>query len=135
MPCFRVQWLGGGLGQVHVHAALHDRCGDHEDDEQHEGHVHQRGDVTLGVERHVIVAAEPAQGAHVRPSPRVPIVPISVGREAFQLPGQHTHLVDVQVVRDDGGIAAARPATVAISASATPGATALMLPSPSTRCR
>ena len=44
----RRQRLGGGVGQLHLDALRQQRCGDHEDDQQHEHHVDIRHDVDLG---------------------------------------------------------------------------------------
>ena len=49
---------GGGPRQAHVDAALHDGCGDHENDEEHERHIDERGDVDIGVQRQLAVPAQ-----------------------------------------------------------------------------
>jgi len=38
---------GRDLGQIDFESALQERRGDHEDDEQHQAHVDQRGDVDV----------------------------------------------------------------------------------------
>src|SRR5467141_2948409 len=45
--------------QSDVHAPLHDRRGDHEDDQQHERDVHERRDVDVGVQGQLTVPAQP----------------------------------------------------------------------------
>ena len=44
-----------GLGKIDLHALLHQRRRDHEDDQQHEHHVDERRDVDLGE----VVGVEP----------------------------------------------------------------------------
>src|SRR5439155_49025 len=56
-----------GTGQADVHAPLHDRRGDHEDDEQHERHIHERRDVDVGVQGQLAVPAQPPSGTAQQP--------------------------------------------------------------------
>src|SRR5690606_21485348 len=124
----RLEGPGLRLRQLHVHPALHDRRGDHEDDEEHEGHVDHRGDVDVGVERQLAPVAPEPQRHQMRPSRAMD--PIS------SLPNPSSSLVmprtraTKRLYPMTAGIAAKRPATVVTRASATPGATALMLPEP-----
>jgi len=45
-------------GSRTIHAALHDRRGDHENDEQHERDIDQRCHIDVGVERQLAVSAK-----------------------------------------------------------------------------
>ncbi len=69
----RVERLGVGLRQIDADPGRHQRRGDHEDDQQHQHHVHQRRDVDLG--ERAVAPARPgapamARAAMLRPSPR-----------------------------------------------------------------
>src|SRR6266850_2054298 len=57
-PLFRLDGAHLRARQSHIDTALHDRRSDHENDEQHERDVHERGHVDVGVERQLSVSAE-----------------------------------------------------------------------------
>ena len=98
---FRVERTGLGARQADVHAPLHDRRGDHENDQEHEGDVHQRRHVDVGVERELTVPAQPAatqEAGHLEP-PLARHRPDDFLRKSFQLAGEQTEPADQDVVR------------------------------------
>src|SRR5205807_10194225 len=126
---------GRGARQPHVHAALHDGGGDHEDDEQHEGHVDERCDVDVGRERQLAMAAKPAPAAQQAGHHSLPsraIVPMISWAKPSSSPANRPSRFTNRLYAITEGTATARPPTVVTSASATPGATAPMFPDPPT---
>src|SRR5207244_12567981 len=61
---FRLERLGFGAWQADVHTTLHDRSGDHEDDQQDEGDVHEGRDVDVRVQGQLAVPAQSAPTSH-----------------------------------------------------------------------
>src|SRR2546428_8620364 len=126
---------GRGARQPHVHAALHDGGGDHEDDEQHEGHVDERCDIDVGRERQLAMAAKPAPAAQQAGHHSLPsraIVPMISWAKPSSSPANRPSPVTNRLYAITEGTATARPPTVVTSASATPGATAAIFPEPPT---
>src|SRR5881394_1732817 len=114
--------------QAHIDAALHDRSGDHEDDQQHERDVHQRRDIDIGVEGQFAMPAKtsPAQQStrhQIRPS-RASVPTISCAKPSSS-PANRPSRLTYRLYAMTAGTATARPPTVVTKASATPGATAV----------
>src|SRR5438445_3873614 len=121
--------------QAHVHAPLHDGRGDHEDDEQHEGHVDERRHVDVGVEGQLPVPAQSAratQEARHYSLPSRAMVPMISWANPSSSPANRPRRLTKRLYAITDGTATASPATVVTSASATPGATAPMFPEPPT---
>ena len=65
----RHDWISGGLGQLDIDALGQQRCGDHEDDQQHQHHVDVGNDVDL---THQAAFACLAHGAYCAACARLP---------------------------------------------------------------
>src|SRR5207244_806879 len=132
----RFERLRLGPGQADVDGPLHDRRGDHENDQEHECHVHERRDVDVRVQGELPVPAQSTTAAAQQPGhqslPSRAIVPMISCANPSSSPANKPSRFTNTLYAITEGTATASPATVVTSASATPGATAAMLPDPPT---
>src|SRR5207249_9293029 len=118
-PLLGLQRPGRRARQAHVHAALHDRRGDHENDEEHERHIDQRRDVDVGVERQLTVPAQSTAAAHETGHYSLPSrasVPIISCAKPSSSPANRPSRLTKMLYAITDGTATARPATVVTSA-------------------
>src|SRR5690349_13859528 len=125
---------GSGLGNGHIDAGLQHRSSHHEDDQQHQNHIHQRGDVDVG---------DGSLGAPVRSGKghqrltstgacaELCSTAFRTSRAKSSLRAANSRIeAPIRLYAITAGIAAARPAAVVIRASEMPGATARRVAAP-----
>src|SRR5204862_6779299 len=112
------------------------RRGDHENDQEHECHVHERRDVDVRVQGELPVPAQSTTAAAQQPGhqsrPSRAIVPMISCANPSSSPANRPSRFTKRLYAITDGTATARPATVVTSASAAPGAPAPTLRQPPT---